>query len=136
MHWISIHSHMYNVNQCTAVQWLNMLMRWLCLCASSYLFQIFFVVHIGKYKGMLFNPNKNKLPYARHYNPHLIKNSSWILTIYKARILWKKPLNKTFLAFKKWVKNIQTAGYNGARTALTLTHSLMKLQGNISCFSS
>ena len=21
-----------------------------------------------------------------------------------------------FLAFKKWVKNIQTAGYNGART--------------------
>ena len=28
----------------------------------------------------------------------------------------KKPLKKTFLAFKKWVKNIQTAGYNGART--------------------
>ena len=28
-----------------------------------------------------------------------------------------KPLEKTFLGFKKWVKSIlQTAGYNGART--------------------
>ena len=25
-------------------------------------------------------------------------------------------MKKTFLDFKKWVKNIQTAGYNGART--------------------
>ena len=42
--------------------------------------------------------------------------SSLILVIHKARILWKKPLKKTFLAFKNGVKSIQTAGYNGART--------------------
>ena len=56
------------------------------------------------------------LPYPRHYNPLLIRNHSWILTIHKARILNKKPLEKTFLDSKKWVKRIQTAGYNGAHT--------------------
>ena len=55
------------------------------------------------------------VPYARHHNPLLIRNRSWILTIHKSRILRKKPLEKTFLDFKKWVKRIQTAGYNGAR---------------------
>ena len=40
----------------------------------------------------------------------------YYLTIHKARILRKKPLEKTFLDIKKWVKSIQTAGYNGART--------------------
>ena len=34
----------------------------------------------------------------------------------KITYVWKKKRKKTFLAFKKWVKNIQTAGYNGART--------------------
>ena len=43
---------------------------------------------------------------------------SWILTIHKARILRKKPLEKTLLDFKKWVKSIQTTGYNGARTVV------------------
>ena len=56
------------------------------------------------------------IPYARHYNPLLIRNRSWILTIHKARILRKKPLEKMFLDFKKWIKSIQTAGYNGACT--------------------
>ena len=56
------------------------------------------------------------VPYARHYNPLLIRNRSWILTIHKARILRKKPLEKTFLDIKKWVKSIQTAGCDGART--------------------
>ena len=60
------------------------------------------------------------IPYARHYNPLLIRNRSWILTIHKARILRKKPLEKTFLDFKKWVKSIQTAGYNGARTVYNI----------------
>ena len=59
---------------------------------------------------------KNKVPYARPYNPLLIRNRSWILTKHKARILRKKLLEKTFLDFKKWVKSVQTAGYNGART--------------------
>ena len=42
--------------------------------------------------------------YARHHNPLLITNRSWILTIHKGRIFWKNLLEKTFLTFKKWVK--------------------------------
>ena len=52
------------------------------------------------------------LPSTRHHNQLLIRNRSWILTIHKARILRKKPIEKTFLDFKKWVKSIQTTGYN------------------------
>ena len=52
----------------------------------------------------------------RHYNPLLIRDRSWIRTTHQAEILRKKPLAKTFLDFKKLVKSIQTAGYNGART--------------------
>ena len=47
--------------------------------------------------------------YARHHNPLLIRNHSWILIIDKARILRKKPIEKTFLDFKKWIKSLQTA---------------------------
>ena len=50
------------------------------------------------------------------YCTRAIITRSWILTIHKARISRKKPLEKTFLDIKKWVKSIQTAGYNGART--------------------
>ena len=57
----------------------------------------------------------NSITVRVHHNPLLIRNRSWILTIHKARILRKKPLEKTFLDFKKWVKSIQTAGYNCAR---------------------
>ena len=38
----------------------------------------------------------------------------------KARILMKKPLEKTFLDFKKWVKSIETAGYNGKPTVYSI----------------
>ena len=63
-----------------------------------------------------------------HYNPLLIRNCFWILTVHKARILRKKPFEKTFLDFKKWVKNIQTAGYNGARTVFkNLMNYFLKL---------
>ena len=68
----------------------------------------------SRYKG--WKDAENDIPYACHYNPLLMRNRSWIQTIHKARILIKKPLEKTFLDFKKWVKSIQTAGYNGART--------------------
>ena len=61
--------------------------------------------------------------YARHYNPLLIRNHSLILTIHKVRFLRKKPLEKQFLDFKKWVKSIQTAGYNGARTVVKFIRS-------------
>ena len=53
---------------------------------------------------------------------HATITRSWLETaleyysIPKARILRKKPLEKTLLDFKKWVKSIQTAGYHGART--------------------
>ena len=49
-------------------------------------------------------------------SPLLITIHSSILTICKGRIFWKNLLEKTFLTFKKWVKNIQTEGYNGACT--------------------
>ena len=50
------------------------------------------------------------IPYARHYNPLLIRNRSWILTVHKVRILRKKLLKKCFWVFKNGVKSIQTAG--------------------------
>ena len=61
---------------------------------------------------------KCNIPYTRHYNPLLIWNRSLILTIHKSRTLRKKPLEKTFLDFKKWVKSIQTASYKRARTVI------------------
>jgi hypothetical protein len=57
--------------------------------------------------------------YAPHYNPLLIRNRSWILTIHKAIILQKKLIEKSFLTFKKWVEKIQTVGYNGPRTVIS-----------------
>ena len=44
------------------------------------------------------------VPYERHHNPLLITNHSWILTINKGRIFWKKIFDKSFFTFKKWVK--------------------------------
>ena len=51
----------------------------------------------------------------------LIWNRSWILTIHKQRILWKYLLENKETVFKNGVKNIQTAGYNGARTVYKIT---------------
>ena len=51
--------------------------------------EIYFTAGISRY-----------IPYVRHHNPLLIRNRSWILTIHKARILRKKPLEKTFLSSK------------------------------------
>ena len=48
---------------------------------------------------------------------------SWILTIHKDRILWKTFLEKTFLTSKKWVKNLQTSGYNGAHMLIIFGYS-------------
>ena len=71
-----------------------------------------------KEKTTLKRKNSIWVPYARHYNPLLIRNRSWILTIHKAGILRKNPLEKTFVDFKKWVKSIETVGYNVVRTVL------------------
>ena len=38
-----------------------------------------------------------------------------MLIIHKARILRIRPLEKTCLDFKKWVKSIKPPGYNGER---------------------
>ena len=48
-----------------------------------------------------------------NYHTRAIITRSWVLTIHKDRIFDKTSL-------KDWVKNMQPAGYNGARTALTL----------------
>ena len=37
-------------------------------------------------------------------------------------------LEKTFLDIKKWVKSIQTAGYNGARTVEEITLILFRIE--------
>ena len=56
---------------------------------------------------------------ARHHDRHSITNCSWILTIHKGRIFWKKTsLNKRFWPLKSGFKNIQTARYNGARMVM------------------
>ena len=53
------------------------------------------------------------IPYVCHYNLIFIRNRSLILTLHKARTLWKKaPLNTCFW-HSKWVKNIQAPGYDG-----------------------
>ena len=48
------------------------------------------------------------------------RSCSWILILHKAIILIKKSPEKTFLDFKKRVKVIPTAGYNGAQTVLNM----------------
>ena len=53
------------------------------------------------------------IPYARHYNPLLIRNRSWILTIHKA----KGHINE----LQKVGKFIQTEGYNGAHTVIWIS---------------
>ena len=50
------------------------------------------------------------------HNSLLIRNRSWILRIHKDRIFWKNLLENKEMNFKNEVKNIQAAGYNGART--------------------
>ena len=56
------------------------------------------------------------LPYARRQNLLLIRNCCWVLAIHKDRISWKKLLENKEMVFKNWVKAIQAAAYNGART--------------------
>ena len=60
------------------------------------------------------------IPYARHHNPLLIRNRSWILTIHKALIFWKNLLENKEITFQNGVESIQAAAYNGARTVYGL----------------
>ena len=62
---------------------------------------------------------------CHNYRTRATITRSWILTIHKVRILRKKPLEKTFLDFKKWFKSIQTAGYNGARTLFSYRRKII-----------
>ena len=63
----------------------------------------------GFIMGVPHPPTIKSIPHAHHYNPFLNTNHT------QHQNLKKSPL-KEFLDFKKWVKSIQTAGYNGART--------------------
>ena len=56
---------------------------------------------------------KKYKPYVRHLNPLLITNRSLILAIHKDRNFFKKLLENKEIVFKEWVKNKQTAAYNG-----------------------
>ena len=61
------------------------------------------------------------IPYTRHYNPRFV----YVLPHFSVRFIIKsgyhyrlfKYKNKE-MVFKKWEKNIQTAGYNGACTVI------------------
>jgi len=79
----------------------------------THAYRLFFILGLNKVQVTI------QVPYARHHNPLLIRNRSGILTIHKGRIFGKNFLEKTFLTFEKWVKSIQTAGYNGANTVCT-----------------
>ena len=68
------------------------------------------------------------IPYSCHYNPLLITNRSWILTIRKDRVFWKKSLKNKEMDFKNGVKNVQTAGYNSERTVPRCAKSFLSPQ--------
>ena len=62
-----------------------------------------------------------ELPYARHHNPLLSRDRSWILTIHKDRVFWKtSPWKNVFDLQKVGLK--QTAGYNGVIFNLATLH--------------
>ena len=44
------------------------------------------------------------VPYACNHNPLWIRNCYRILTMHNEKILRKKPVEKTFSDFKKWIK--------------------------------
>ena len=74
--------------------------------------------------------------YVRHHNPLWIINCSWILTIHKDIIFPKNLLGNKEMEFKFGVKNIQTAGYNGARTTFVVSSkmsSVVPLQKGVNC---
>ena len=58
--------------------------------------------------------SKFNVPYARLYNPLLNTNHT-----YRQNFL-KNFLEKTFLTFKMWMKNIKTEGYNGLCMVFTI----------------
>ena len=60
------------------------------------------------------------VPYVRYHNPLSIRNRSLILIIHKVRIFPKKLLGNKEMNFKNGVINIQTVGYNVARTVFEL----------------
>ena len=76
--------------------------------------------------GLILNLLFQQVPYARHHNPLLITNRSWILTIHKDKIFWKNLLENKEMVFKNRVKNIQAAAYNGFRTIHKSLHWFRK----------
>ena len=78
-------------------------------------------LHYTSAGGIATQLRDKSMLYVRHYNPLLIWNSSWILTILKAKG------HSTKMNFKKWVKSIQTAHYNGVRTVLGLEKSEVEM---------
>ena len=67
------------------------------------------------------------------YRTRAIITRSWILTIHKDRIFQKKLLENKEMVLKKWVKSIQTAGYNGACTIYTCFLSYSALGASENC---
>ena len=77
------------------------------------------MLKFGKKKWQEFETEinlNNTYNYSRHHNQLLIRNRSWILTIYKNRIFWKKLFENKVTVFNNVIKDIQTASYNGTHT--------------------
>ena len=89
---------------------------------SLYKFQIFdLLFSIFDYQSMIILQEEhyctyfaffknNYIPYARQYNPLLISNRSWILTIHKARIFKKKAPWKNVFGLQKVGKKYTNRG--------------------------
>ena len=70
----------------------------------------------------------NQTEYPHPYNPPLITNHFWIVTLHEGKMFKKNVFLNKEMVFKKWVeKKIKTVGYNGAST---VELSLNILPGN------
>ena len=78
-------------------------------------FQVTFFYHVALKSLQFIHRHGNLLKFLTIIEPKLMYRTratitcSWILTIHKAKD------HSTWINFKKWIKRIQTAGYNGVR---------------------
>jgi hypothetical protein len=89
--------------------WFKVEMEHFCAQKIQFEYEILLVLI---FKDKIFqNPLFSK---ALHYRTRATITRSWILTIHKAKG------HSTSMNFKKWVKSIQTARYNGVHTVIHL----------------
>ena len=76
---------------------------------------------------MRVSKNRKKSSFSKFENTKLFSLKVTKKWYFVTKIVLTYCEKKTFLAFKNWVKSIQTAGYNGARTVCILrSHNNLK----------